>query len=51
MRFNPDSSLSPNTEKYGAEKTPYLDTFDAVLSFLVSSKNRFFLHYILITLQ
>ena len=28
------SVLSPNTEKYGPEKTPYLDTFHAVLYFM-----------------
>ena len=29
--------FSPNTEKYGPEKTPYLDTFHAVFQAAVSS--------------
>ena len=32
------SVFSPNARKYGPEKTPYLDTFHAVLDFLSDIK-------------
>ena len=33
--------FSPNTGKYGPEKTPYLDTFHAVLVCWICFKNNF----------
>ena len=34
IRENTDSVFTPNTGKYGPEKTPYLDTFHAVLDYV-----------------
>ena len=33
-------TCSPNTGKYGPEKTPYLDTFYAVFSSIINLKNK-----------
>ena len=38
--------FSPNAEKYGPEKTPYFDTFDAVLFLFKTSETSLFFRHV-----
>ena len=41
--------FSPNTGKYGPEKTPYLDTFNAVKNLGTIKERGFFCHIVINT--